>query len=283
LSRSPQHAGGLQITILILAVLFLGEFADRYVFRQWQLSREYGIPIGNVVTFVFAGLILFGVPALRRLSRVLLSAPLAPGKKKEVALVLVLMLVTACAVLGAVALWWWSTGGEPALARRVGGFQVPDPWSRAFSARSIVTTFVVSAALAPFFEELVFRGILFPAWSQRLGWVGSAVATSAVFAIIHPFVIPQFFTSIVLVCLYRRTGSLWACIIAHGVFNLLLWHPLVGQFLLPGSGKETGEISFWSAHLACLAVALFAIPAYMWMSRDAKAAPSMQTTVTSNA
>ena len=212
-------------------------------------------------------MILFGVPALRRLSRALLSAPLAPEKKKEVTLVLVLMLVTACAALGAVALWWWSTGGEPALARRVGGFQVPDPWSRVFSARGIVTTFVVGAVLAPFFEELVFRGILFPAC--RSDWDGLEAPLRRRRLCDHSSVChPQFFTSIAWFA-YTEDWLLWACIIALAL-HLLIGTRSLANFYFPGQARRRVRfLLVRSLGLPC--VAFFAIPTYMWMSRDAKA------------
>ena len=267
---TQRQATGLQIVILMIAVLIVGEATDRYVFRQWAAAREHGIPVGRISTFLVAAAILFGVPSLRQRCVILLSVPVPRGGRKDAAIALLLMVTTAYACLGALALWWWSTGGEPSLARRMNEFLARDPWESALSTKGILTTFLLGGIFAPILEELIFRGFLYPAWESTRGWVASAFGTSIVFALIHPFVVPQFFVSLLLVSLFRKTGSLRVCIAVHALFNISLWHPFLGQLLLP-AGRETGEISHWTTHLACLAVIIVAIPIYMWTARDANA------------
>ena len=78
------------------------------------------------------------------------------------------------------------------------------------------------------------------------------VLTSTLFGLYHPVFWAAFTSSIVFVCLFRRTGSLWASIIVHAFFNLMLWYPLVGQFVFPSPERALGDISTWGFQLACL-------------------------------
>ena len=264
---------GVQIAFLIFAVLLLAAPAEKYFFSQLQWVKESGFPIGRVAIFLFAGSILLTFPALRRLCFTLLATPIPATKRKELGLVIALDFLTAFAAIGAFVLWWWSTGGAPEIARRMGpGLSAAEQFSRAMSLNGIVTVFLLAGILGPIIEELVFRGMLYPVWAARWGWIPSAFATSILFAMFHPNVIPQFLGSILFVCLLRRTGSLRACIVAHSVFNISMWYPFLGQFVFPRAGRETGDLSHWTLHLIALVVVFFAVPIYMWMSRDEKSA-----------
>lgn len=274
-NSSAGQASGLQVAFLIFAVLLLAAPLDKYVFQQWQWARDADAPLSRLAIFTFAAAILFLTPSLRRLSLQLLSAPIPGAKAKEIAGVIVLDAVMLLGVIGAFALYWWSSGGEPALARRMGGrLNGVDPWVQALTMKDFVFFFLIGGILGPIVEELVFRGILYPAWKARWGWLASAVATSLVFALCHPQSsgISQFLGSLVLICLLRRSGSLRACIVVHAASNISLWYPLLGQFLLP-SGRETGELAAWTFHLICLAVICVALPVYMWMARDRNVEP----------
>ena len=122
---------------------------------------------------------------------------------------------------------------------------------------------VVAVLLAPLVEELVFRGFLFDAWQRRWGWLASAVLTSAVFAVYHRLFANAFLGSLVFICVLRRTGSLWTAIIAHAVSNLLLWYPLLGQFVLPGLA-DRGELPFvWLPHMVALPLTIALLPIYL--------------------
>ncbi|MFM1770709.1 MAG: hypothetical protein RJA22_3238 [Verrucomicrobiota bacterium] len=81
---------------------------------------------------------------------------------------------------------------------------------------------LASLVLAPVAEEILFRGILYPAIKQQ-GHPRLALAASAVlFSAIHfnqlafiPFIV----LAVLLTLLYERTGSLLAPILAHAAFN----------------------------------------------------------------
>ena len=79
-----------------------------------------------------------------------------------------------------------------------------------------------AVVLAPVVEEILFRGVLYPAIKQR-GYPRTAlIGTSLLFAAIHGSLmtlVPLFFLAAVFVWLYERTGTLAAPIAAHSFFN----------------------------------------------------------------
>jgi membrane protease YdiL (CAAX protease family) len=186
----------------------------------------------------------------------------------EIALIVLLNFAIGLAAFGALALWWLSTGGQRELASHMANPGAAIELDKALSVGSAVTALFVGGLLAPIIEELVFRGMLYRAWEAQWGWIPAAFASSFVFAFLHPAVyISQFLGGLVFVCIYRRTGSLRAPIVTHAVFNVAVWYPLLGRFVLP-AGRETGAIDVWVANFVCLGVVAVALPAYMWIARD---------------
>jgi membrane protease YdiL (CAAX protease family) len=89
-----------------------------------------------------------------------------------------------------------------------------------------LTLFALGAVIAPLVEEFMFRGVLLRALQPALGFVGSVVLTSAVFAMLHPQ-LPMGFLSIFVLgvgfsILYGLTGSLWPSVLAHAINNGLV-------------------------------------------------------------
>ncbi len=81
----------------------------------------------------------------------------------------------------------------------------------------------LAGVLAPVVEELLFRGLLFPVLLQRLPLWLSLVVVSVLFAAIHvhlPSLAPLFVLSFAFCLAYLGTGSLWAPIVMHSLFNL---------------------------------------------------------------
>ncbi len=83
---------------------------------------------------------------------------------------------------------------------------------------------VVTIALAPLAEEILFRGILYPAIKQA-GFPRAALwGTSLLFAAIHlnlAIFFPLLVMALMLTWLYEKTDNLLAPIAAHSLFNVL--------------------------------------------------------------
>ena len=85
---------------------------------------------------------------------------------------------------------------------------------------------LVTAVAAPIVEELMFRGLLYPALKNNWGKIGGALFSGAVFAVVHPTIPSGFFPimllGVVLALTYERRGSLLPNIVMHGLHNGLI-------------------------------------------------------------
>lgn len=82
--------------------------------------------------------------------------------------------------------------------------------------------FLVGAVLAPFVEEVFFRGFLFQGFRASYGWVKGMLLSSLIFGFAHldpAALFPTFLLGCVLAFLYQRTNSLWPSVIVHVLVN----------------------------------------------------------------
>jgi membrane protease YdiL (CAAX protease family) len=95
-----------------------------------------------------------------------------------------------------------------------------------------LTLAATAILLAPVAEEMMFRGILYPAVKQA-GYPHLALwGTSLLFAAVHTNIVtfvPLAVLALVLTALYERTDNLLAPIIAHATFNALNFGRLLIQ------------------------------------------------------
>ncbi len=83
--------------------------------------------------------------------------------------------------------------------------------------------FVSLVVLGPAVQEFIFRGYLLHRWSRKWGLWNGVVLSSAVFGAIHPDTLSAMVTGLGFALLYLKTQSLWAPIVAHGIYNLIVW------------------------------------------------------------
>ncbi|MBI1332381.1 MAG: CPBP family intramembrane metalloprotease [Armatimonadetes bacterium] len=107
------------------------------------------------------------------------------------------------------------------------------------SVSNILMLAVAASILAPIWEEIMFRGLLFPAFTKLLGNpIRAALLSSFIFASIHPQgvlgILPLMSIALMLCAVSYQTKSLVANMILHGLHNLaalglaLLLGPLLG-------------------------------------------------------
>jgi membrane protease YdiL (CAAX protease family) len=94
--------------------------------------------------------------------------------------------------------------------------QTTDSWkSRAYFV-------LYSISIVPAAEEILFRGVLYPAAKQagfpRIALWGTAILFAAIHANLAIF-LPMLVLGLALALLYELTNNLLACITAHGLFN----------------------------------------------------------------
>jgi membrane protease YdiL (CAAX protease family) len=88
----------------------------------------------------------------------------------------------------------------------------------------IVAFAVVACIIAPFVEELVFRGLLFNALRRYFPFAVAAPLSALLFAYAHgtpSALIPLWGGGIVLAYVYARTGALTASMLSHATFNTI--------------------------------------------------------------
>lgn len=88
----------------------------------------------------------------------------------------------------------------------------------------VLLAFIALVVLAPFAEELVFRGVLLPAFSKKLGLTAAVILTSILFGILHPPVNAMIgigVFAVFLALIYAFTRSIWPAIMLHSLKNLL--------------------------------------------------------------
>lgn len=94
----------------------------------------------------------------------------------------------------------------------------------ALDGAAMLPTFAIVGLLAPFAEEVFFRGFLLAALVSLIGGLRGALVSSAIFSVAHLNVgtlVPIFVMGMLLAWLYLRTGSIWPSFVAHAAQNLI--------------------------------------------------------------
>jgi membrane protease YdiL (CAAX protease family) len=81
---------------------------------------------------------------------------------------------------------------------------------------------ITAVIVAPLCEEVVFRGYIYPVLKKYNGMWAAAFVSALIFSAAHgslAALLPLFIFGVVLVILYESTGSIWAPIGAHFLFN----------------------------------------------------------------
>lgn len=102
----------------------------------------------------------------------------------------------------------------------------------------LVFAVVSSVILAPFVEEVVYRGVVFQSHLRRYGFLIAMIISTSLFAVVHYYdwhgTLSVAFFGIAACALYRRTGSLWAAVIYHalenGLITLGMWPVYFGAY-----------------------------------------------------
>ena len=120
------------------------------------------------------------------------------------------------------------------LGKMVPQSTVPEDFFESAVALPLVALLAIAAA--PIAEETFFRGFLFPALRMRWGTFWAALASGLVFAALHfslGSLVPFTIIGMLLAWAYVFSGSLWAPIAAHFLFNAVSF--IVGVVVGGGS------------------------------------------------
>jgi uncharacterized protein len=119
-------------------------------------------------------------------------------------------------------------------------------WQEAMFERMMsnpLATVVTICLLAPFLEEMLFRGIILRSFLQQYPRQRAFLYSAALFGLAHlniyQFAV-GFLGGLVLAWLYERTRSLWPCILLHGAYNsMITW----GWYAAPDTQQEVWDAS----------------------------------------
>jgi membrane protease YdiL (CAAX protease family) len=142
-------------------------------------------------------------------------------------------------LLAAVALVGAGVVLDAGLALGGGWLQLDSHWTEWFDSdlawgppAAVAVTLIATVLLAPIFEEVIFRGLLYGSLRARLGVWPAVVLSAAVFALAHGYgatgFVSVFLSGALWAWTYERTRSLVPVIIAHMANNAavgvtLLW------------------------------------------------------------
>jgi membrane protease YdiL (CAAX protease family) len=199
---------GWTILVTVLAALsyaanIAGGDPPKDVLYQWTTA------VGGVIQYA----IILAVVLL--LSRDIAPATLGlrPPASWARALGWIVAALVAIWVIGAILNVFLKAGEEQGL--------VPDGWDSGRAA-PFVANFVVVAVVAPFVEELTYRGLGFAAVRDAHGAAAAIVVTALAFGLAHGLVVALPVLSIfgaILAWLRLRTESVYPTMILHALFN----------------------------------------------------------------
>ncbi len=144
--------------------------------------------------------------------------------------VLLLLSVIALGLLGD---WLIMLGGDV--------FQISTHWTEWFipqlvwgSQSELWKTSIEVVVVAPIFEELIFRGILYSTLRAKFGVPASLIGSALIFALAHGYgptaFLTVFWSGMLWAWIYERTGSLIPGMCAHAINNGLVVFFLVAVF-----------------------------------------------------
>jgi membrane protease YdiL (CAAX protease family) len=136
---------------------------------------------------------------------------------------------------------------------------------------------VLAVILAPLLEEALFRGAVLQGLSRTRGPRSASTWTAIFFTVFHIYnpwqLLPTFFLGLVLAWLVLTTGSLWASVAVHGLFNAvsLLLIRLPAEDISPSQWAVPWVVS--AIVLALLAGSLALLVGMAWIERQTGGGP----------
>ena len=123
--------------------------------------------------------------------------------------------------------------GEWGLGQLAEWWGVSSHWTEWFDADlawgslpEVMVSLLEFIVLAPIFEEVAFRGVLFGTLRKKFSWGWSAVLSAGIFALAHGYgvlgFISVFWSGMLWAWIYEKTGSLLPSMFAHAANNLLV-------------------------------------------------------------
>nr|WP_246172722.1 CPBP family intramembrane glutamic endopeptidase [Marinicella rhabdoformis] len=97
-------------------------------------------------------------------------------------------------------------------------------WQRAQTGFTLWSVFLASCLIGPFFEELLFRGLIYTQIRHKAGTLLAISVSSGMFTLLHwnsSEAVWLFSAAVIYAILREKSGSIWPSVIAHVIQNVL--------------------------------------------------------------
>lgn len=222
---STGHVGLLTATVLVGmgALPLLLAVARRFGLQDWELPSYSWLAIAAIFMHLPC---LAVIRTIMRLEHISISDGFGitrdgTAEKLATGVFLALATLPVLAVVMALYLWFLMRSGVQCDPQSV-AMMIKDTAGAPWPLR--VAIGVLTVILVPAVEELMFRGIAFPAACKRVGFLPGVILVSLVFAVIHVEVTtyaPLFVFSAALCFAYAHSGSILVPFAMHATHNLI--------------------------------------------------------------
>lgn len=258
--------------LLVLALLAFGVPVAAGLGRLPLPGGHDFVLVASALTYgLFVAWLAVAVPRAGVSWTRLFGAPPPPGRTFEIMLVAWMHILFAAnsfvvilAVLHRLA---------PRLARELAEIAAMSHTLGSAPRPELILTMVV---VAPVVEELLFRGVLLQNFALRWGAPRAVLASSAIFAALHPqHPLGLFVFSVLLSVLFLSTRSLAAAMLAHALTNgtlLLITHLAARGASVPETPEVSRMVAAAPAALVGLGLVGVFVGLYLrrrWPARDA--------------
>jgi len=224
---------------------------------EWQLA--WSSLLCQTITALLVALITLIVPELRRSVGTLFGPGRTPLTVTDALLYLALMLTWAYGayrILFTFPLLHWNPGLSSLL-----GYYDHFP---AVGAVFLLFWSMSTGLVAPFAEELVFRGYLQNLWHARRGLWLAVVLSAICFGLPHmQFAVFATVAGVFLSLVYLKFGSLCPGMLLHGLYNLIAAPYLLGHVFAEKRVGDFASLSNWIPELI-LTAAFFPLLYVFW-------------------
>ena len=259
--------------------LVLGLISGLLASFGMDITKYLADPAINVVTNIFLSIVMYTLPfmvaAWVNRFRIGDLAPL--GKSREGTVLPYFLFGLGFCAFAQVAI-----SQAAALFERIGfSYDLPEgenPEGLFGFLLSVIATAVVPA----FMEELGCRGIMFGIAEKKGGTTFALIVSSAMFGLIHgnfiqiPF---AFLVGLILGIIRIKTGSLWICILVHGVNNFA---SVCMDYFFSGKNEEIGNVVYSIFLILCMISALLSVALLSKKEKDEYVIEDDAKTIPSN-
>lgn len=96
--------------------------------------------------------------------------------------------------------------------------------------QSPISSFFRVCLIAPFVEEILMRGYILGGLLNKYGWSAALLISALLFAFLHFNMVQTlsaFICGIMLGALYLKTNSIFCCILAHSLYNIISYYTMI--------------------------------------------------------